>query len=159
MCIHEYIVFGPSSSLSHSSPPQWCIACATALISNKIHAIVHPAAGSMSHDAVKVSPHTHCQAAIVYLHVLVYCQARTRDRLIIVRKRLSRTRRSNAIGAYWPNSKSEIKLGFTKLKILRPALDPPPQLAAAVPRSQTTSPVLLSYARARSLARSLACLC
>ena len=30
------------------------------------------------------------------------------------------------------------------LEILRPALDPPPQLAAAVPRSQTTSPVLLS---------------
>ena len=48
-----------------------------------------------------------------------------------------------------------VKLGFTTLKFTkRPALDPLPQLAAAVSRSQTTSPVLLS--RARSLAGSLA---
>ena len=60
---YEYIVFGPSSSLSHSSPPQ-CIACATALISNKIHAIAHPAAGSMSHDAVRGDgDHCKCGAA------------------------------------------------------------------------------------------------
>ena len=79
VCIHEYIVFGPSSSLSHSSPPQWCIACATALISNKIHANAHPVAGSMSHDAVKVSPHTHCKPAIFPVYKLVYCQARPRE--------------------------------------------------------------------------------
>ena len=58
---YEYIVFGPSSSLSsNSSVAQCCIACATALSSRRIHAIAQLAAGSTSHDAVKTSPHTHC---------------------------------------------------------------------------------------------------
>ena len=52
---YEYIVFGSSSSLSHSSLPQYCIACATTLSSSNTQASAHPV-GSMSHDAVNTSP-------------------------------------------------------------------------------------------------------
>jgi hypothetical protein len=40
--------------------------------------------GSMSHDAVKTSPHTHCNPAIFTVYKLVYCQARTHECIVTV---------------------------------------------------------------------------
>eukprot|EP01046_Picozoa_sp_COSAG06_P054713 COSAG06_NODE_9830_length_1807_cov_49.642272_1_plen_187_part_10 len=70
-----------SSSLSHPSVAHQCIACTIALSKRSSHATVHPA-GSISHEAVNASPHTHCNPAIFAVYKLVYGQARARECIV-----------------------------------------------------------------------------